>query len=300
MTPPFVVRPSGHRRPSPARDTSLSNSNLQTQIDQPNFRNLAGPPTLMDRKIVAKKKSVRPVQAEQVSVAPDDLVPTKVVEETSVNGTFPIVGIGASAGGLEALCEFFDAMPSSQQIAFVVVTHQHAGHISMLPELLSRHMEMSVCEIIDEILVEPNRVYIAPPGDQLQLRHGRLHRMPLQDKQHRPIDSFFRSPRDRSAGAGHRPSTKCRPDYLNMPQDRTLLSANLCRNGIVPHSVKCCPGSLRCSARGHTTTFHTTNPIRSVDASNAACPSIESANQKIICDFFMSIPMNWTFFFVIC
>jgi chemotaxis response regulator CheB len=48
---------------------------------------------------------------------------------------FPIVGIGASAGGLEALSQFFDAMPPNRKIAFVVVTHQHAGHVSLLPEL---------------------------------------------------------------------------------------------------------------------------------------------------------------------
>src|SRR5215831_1051777 len=61
------------------------------------------------------------------------------VEQVAID--FPIAGIGASAGGLEALEELFDNMPADTGMAFVVVTHQHPGHTSMLPELLRRKTE---------------------------------------------------------------------------------------------------------------------------------------------------------------
>ncbi|MEO2034683.1 MAG: chemotaxis protein CheB [Planctomycetaceae bacterium] len=106
---------------------------------------------------------------------------------------FPIVGIGASAGGLEALSQFFDAMPPNRKIAFVVVTHQHAGHISLLPELLSKHSEMEVCEARDGSQIKPNRVYIAPPLGQLHLLDGKLVLIPAEPGLHLHIDTFFRS-----------------------------------------------------------------------------------------------------------
>src|SRR5215470_9631393 len=69
---------------------------------------------------------------------------------------FPVVGIGASAGGLEALEEFFDSMPADPGMAFVVVTHQHPGHTSMLPELLRRKTEMPVVEAAEGMRLAPN------------------------------------------------------------------------------------------------------------------------------------------------
>ena len=108
---------------------------------------------------------------------------------------FLIVGIGASAGGLEAMEEFFHHMPPSSGMAFVVVSHQHAGHVSLLPNLLSKCTAMSVVETEDGMRVEPNRVYLAPGGTHLAILHGTLHLME-PDSQERvplPIDYFFRS-----------------------------------------------------------------------------------------------------------
>jgi chemotaxis response regulator CheB len=73
--------------------------------------------------------------------------------------SFPIVGLGASAGGLEALETFFSRMPSDCGIAFVVVTHLHPGHVSLLPELLSKCTRMPVRVAGDGMAVEPNAVY---------------------------------------------------------------------------------------------------------------------------------------------
>jgi two-component system CheB/CheR fusion protein len=108
---------------------------------------------------------------------------------------FPIAGIGASAGGLEALEELFDNMPADTGMAFVIVTHQHPGHTSMLPELLRRKTEMNVVEATEGMTLQPNHVYVGPPGGQMAILDGRLHRMELEKKEapRLPIDYFFRS-----------------------------------------------------------------------------------------------------------
>ena len=106
-----------------------------------------------------------------------------------------IVGIGASAGGLEAMEEFFRHMPPNSGIAFVVVSHQHAGHVSLLPSLLSRCTAMPVVEATDGMEVEANHVCLAPGGINLAIIHGTLRFMEpaLQERVPLPIDYFFRS-----------------------------------------------------------------------------------------------------------
>ena len=74
-----------------------------------------------------------------------------------------IVALGASAGGLEALDQFFDAMPSESGLAFVVVQHLSPDYKSLMVELLSRHTRMEVVRVEDGIEVQPNRVYLIPP-----------------------------------------------------------------------------------------------------------------------------------------
>lgn len=107
---------------------------------------------------------------------------------------FPIVGIGASAGGLEALQELFDHLPSDTGMAFVVVTHQHPGHASLLPELLARETEMAVVPVTDGTKALPNHIYVATPGGCLAIHDGTLRRIEDDTKSVRlPIDSFFRS-----------------------------------------------------------------------------------------------------------
>lgn len=108
---------------------------------------------------------------------------------------FLIVGIGASAGGLEAMEAFFRHMPPGSGMAFVVVSHQHAGHVSLLPSLLSKCTAMPVLEAKDGMAVEANGVYMAPGGIQLAILHGILHFMdaPAKERVPLPIDYFFRS-----------------------------------------------------------------------------------------------------------
>jgi chemotaxis response regulator CheB len=100
---------------------------------------------------------------------------------TAVNDSHLIVGLGASAGGLEALEEFFRHMPADSGMAFVVVTHQAAKHISLLPELLDKCTKMRVAAVEERMPVQPNHVYIAPPGKKVDLLAGTLHLSDLRN-----------------------------------------------------------------------------------------------------------------------
>ena len=108
---------------------------------------------------------------------------------------FPIVGIGASAGGLEALELFFGNMPANNGMAFVVIQHLDPNYIGILPELLQRVTPMKVFQVIDGIKVKPNCVYVIPPNKSMALLKGVLHLfVPVESHGLRlPIDIFFRS-----------------------------------------------------------------------------------------------------------
>jgi two-component system CheB/CheR fusion protein len=106
-----------------------------------------------------------------------------------------IVGIGASAGGLEALQEFFGNLPSDTGAAYVVVQHLSPDYKSMMSELLSKHTDMPIFEVSDSIIIEPNAIYLMPPRKNMLITEGKLflsNQMP--DRQlHLPIDVFLRS-----------------------------------------------------------------------------------------------------------
>lgn len=122
-------------------------------------------------------------------------------------GGCPIVGIGASAGGLAALAAFFSAMPAEIEtgMAFVLVQHLAPDHESTLAALLSRAAHIQVLEAEDGMRVEPNTAYIVPPNRNLALLNGALHLSQVASRGRRlPIDFFFRSlaraQRDRAVG----------------------------------------------------------------------------------------------------
>ncbi|HEY3819568.1 MAG TPA: chemotaxis protein CheB [Polyangiaceae bacterium] len=104
--------------------------------------------------------------------------------------SFPIVGIGASAGGLEALTALVGAL-TLDTMAFVVVQHQSPDHESMLSGILGRATRMSVQPIADGMTVEKNHIYVSPPNATVAILHGVLHLMPRSANL--PIDAFFRS-----------------------------------------------------------------------------------------------------------
>ena len=108
---------------------------------------------------------------------------------------FPVVGIGASAGGLEAFTEFFRALPADTGMAFVLVQHLPPSRDSMLAEILSKRTAMSVREVEDGMKVEPDHVYVIRPGKTLTIKNGHLHLgEPLEKPgNNRPVDDLFRS-----------------------------------------------------------------------------------------------------------
>jgi two-component system CheB/CheR fusion protein len=105
---------------------------------------------------------------------------------------FPVVALGASAGGLEALESFFSAVPRDSGLAYVVVSHMLRERVSMLPELLARNTTLDVVEGKDGMPLRPNRVHVGPPGSAVAVMDERLRLMELP-AHGAPIDSFFRS-----------------------------------------------------------------------------------------------------------
>ena len=107
----------------------------------------------------------------------------------------PVVGIGSSAGGLEALELFFANLSHETGFVFIVVTHQLPGHVSLLPDLLSKFTNMPVLTAEDGIYLKSDHVFVCPPGKNLALLNHRLHLVDCQkhDSAHLPIDFFLRS-----------------------------------------------------------------------------------------------------------
>jgi two-component system CheB/CheR fusion protein len=115
----------------------------------------------------------------------------------------PIVAIGASAGGLEAICELLAALPSQSGMAYVLVQHLDPAHESLLPEILAKKTAMPVIQIRDDLSVEAGHVYVIPPNAVLTLSDGRfrLTRRKRGGGQHLPIDTFFASVADTRGAA---------------------------------------------------------------------------------------------------
>ncbi|MEI6705851.1 MAG: chemotaxis protein CheB [Methylococcales bacterium] len=120
-----------------------------------------------------------------------DTTPTPHIANTN----FSIVGIGASAGGLEAFEQFFHGIPENSGLAFVLVPHLDPSHGSLLVEILQRATTMPVIEALDQLPVEANHVYIIPPNRDMEIFHGELQlTIPTAPRGQRlPIDNFLRS-----------------------------------------------------------------------------------------------------------
>ncbi|MFO7722357.1 MAG: CheR family methyltransferase [Bacteroidales bacterium] len=110
-------------------------------------------------------------------------------------GLFPIVGIGASAGGLDALEHFLGNVPQNSGLAYVVIQHLDPTQKGMLPELLQRITKMKVIQVKDRLAVHPNNVYVIPPNKSMSILNRILYLFePLEARGLRlPVDFFFRS-----------------------------------------------------------------------------------------------------------
>lgn len=140
------------------------------------------------KEIMAKKNA--PIPKSSKTNAPLK----KSTNENSENN-FLIVGMGASAGGLETFNDFFEIMPENSGMAFVLVQHLDPTHKSLMVDLIEKHTQMKISEVVDHTKVLPNHIYVIPPNKDMAIFNGILHLMdPTQARGFRkPIDYFFRS-----------------------------------------------------------------------------------------------------------
>lgn len=119
---------------------------------------------------------------------------TKSLSEDTSRSYDYVVGIGASAGGLEALQKLLTALPSDTGLPFIIVQHLSPDYKSLLSEILSKYTNMPVIQVEDGMEIKGNCVYIIQPGKNMRLSHGKL--LLSSQKEHElnlPIDLFFRS-----------------------------------------------------------------------------------------------------------
>src|SRR3970040_2208381 len=111
------------------------------------------------------------------------------------DNSFYVVGIGSSAGGLEALEKFFGKMTENSGMAFIVVSHLDPHHVSIMPELIQKSTRMKIFQAQDGMKVEPNKVYVAPANRDLAILHGTIQLIepPEAHGFRLPIDFFFKS-----------------------------------------------------------------------------------------------------------
>ena len=113
--------------------------------------------------------------------------------EQSKTDTFPVVGIGASAGGLEAFKELLTNLHAEAGMAYVLVPHLDPGHQSVLKEILSRFTKIPVAEVMDGMPVERNRIFVLPPNKTMGIAGGKfvLFERDIAQSPHLPIDYFL-------------------------------------------------------------------------------------------------------------
>ncbi|MCF8706750.1 MULTISPECIES: chemotaxis protein CheB [Sphingomonadaceae] len=140
-----------------------------------------------------KRSSAKP---PAIVAAGTDNAPVVAAKRDRIEGdAFPIVAIGASAGGVEAFMELFDMLPDRCGMAFVLIQHLDPTHESTLPEILSQHTGMIVSEAADRTALEPDHVYVIPRHAYLTVKDGML-RVSIEREKHGarfPIDRFLTS-----------------------------------------------------------------------------------------------------------
>lgn len=118
----------------------------------------------------------------------------KIMEKKNKKSDNYIVGIGASAGGLEALQKFLTALPSDTGLSFIIVQHLSPDYKSLLSEILSKYTDMSVFQVESGMEIHPNCVYVIQPGKNMRISAGKLFLNAQKERElNFPIDTFFRS-----------------------------------------------------------------------------------------------------------
>ena len=128
-------------------------------------------------------------------MAQDNTSPIEEPAKPQVEPSFPTVGIGASAGGLKALQNFFQEIPPDTGAAYVVIVHLEPTHTSELAEILARKTEMPVQQVNQKTTLEPNKIYVIPPNRRLLITDHEIATFSFDEPRGRrsPIDQFFRS-----------------------------------------------------------------------------------------------------------
>lgn len=137
-----------------------------------------------------KKNTVQPEVADSTA----DSVPKNALQQQSTAG-FCVAGIGASAGGLEAVCDFFEATPADSNIAFVVIQHLYPTQKSLAAEIIGKHTTIRTVAAEDGMRLEPNCIYTIPSNCYPSIANGKLKLEPTPQKKgpRLPIDHFFAS-----------------------------------------------------------------------------------------------------------
>jgi two-component system CheB/CheR fusion protein len=150
--------------------------------------NLKKSPITESRKSPKRSSSQSAASRPAVNIPPAE-------EDRPNDKSFPIVGIGASAGGLEAFTNLLEHLPPDTGMAYVLVQHLAPAKDSILSELLSKTTSMPVHEVQDGMTITPDHVYVIPPNTLMTVFHGVLRLLPRAEPhtQHMPVDSFFRS-----------------------------------------------------------------------------------------------------------
>ncbi|EEF61789.1 chemotaxis protein CheB [Pedosphaera parvula] len=146
------------------------------------------------RATTAKSSSASVKTADRTQSDPV-VAKTEKLQAAEEAKSFPIVGIGASAGGLEAFIELLKALPATTGMAFVLVQHLDPSHESALTELLAKVSSMPVNQAGNDMAVERNHVYVIPPNTDMGISEGRLRLQPRggSPAPHHSIDFFFES-----------------------------------------------------------------------------------------------------------
>ncbi len=121
--------------------------------------------------------------------------PRRAARKAVDGGVFPVVGIGASAGGLDAFLRFFKELPVATGMAYVVIQHMDPLKESFLADILSRSVRIPIVEAKDRMRVMPDRIHVIPPNTNMGIAHGRLSLVSRPERRglHLPVDFFFRS-----------------------------------------------------------------------------------------------------------
>lgn len=143
--------------------------------------------------MTTKKSKRKPEKKSSSRTGRKKSAPKKTAKKSAPQ-FFPIVGIGASAGGLEAFSDLLENLAPDAGMAFVLIQHLAPEHHSMLSEILSKKTIMPVTEVKDGMKVEANHVYVIPPNTNMAVLHRKLALMPRGEAEpHMPVDYFFRS-----------------------------------------------------------------------------------------------------------